>query len=330
MTALPPGPHSRWRLVDAVDRLAVSYDLAAIAIDAFVRAARGYDPLTPRPRLRARLSAGLLEWIRARGWPQTAWLVTTAVLTGSFMAWVSLRLLRQLSPVALPPAVAAIPGILLTLALAGAAALLAASWPPERSPHGRRRVTWPALLLALAAVACVIWLVTWLVSQAGMTGWLALLAAVLAVGVAALTFLAASVPARPDPAPAGASQVSLPGGHVGNRVPRQLLARQRTAQEALRGHARQWSRAARQCGVAVGGCAEAQAALARLVTGGSLGELPPDGLEPFHAQLLGTLARYRLDPLSACLRETSQRLLPEAARDHEQEAAPHGHVQFQR
>lgn len=315
MTALPPEPHSRWRLVDAVDRLAVSYDSATMAIDAFVRSARGYDPLAPRPRLRTRFRAAVRGWIAARGWPQTAWLVTTALLAGSFMAWVSLRLLRPLSPGALPAAVAALPGILLTLALAGAAVLVAASWPAARSPHARRRAGWPALLLALSAVASVTWLTAWLVSQAGMTGWIALVAAVLAVSVTAFTFLAASMPASSGlgPAPAGESPASLPAGHLSEPVPRQLLGRQRSAQESLRGHARQWSSAARQCGVALGGCADAQAALARLLTDGTLGELPPDGLEVFHAQILGTLSRFRPDPLSARLQETSQRLLPEGS-----------------
>jgi hypothetical protein len=303
MNRAKPEPHSRWRLRESLDLLAVTYDAAETAIDAFAGRAAGYDPLAAPPRAGVRLRTAAARWAASRGLPVVFWFAAAASAAGVFMAWVSLRVIRHFIPAGPPAMLAVVPGLLLTSALAGTAALTAArlaargtepgSWVPVRRA---------AILLAVAVIACVAWIALWLVSLAGMAAWIALIAAALAVSALAVTFVAASAPRPPQ---AGSP---LPGASPG-RPPRRLLDQQRSAQKRLRQHARRWSRAARQCGVAVGGTAAAEAALARLLTSGDLGNLPVTGMDVFHTQILTTLGRYRPDPLGARLRDTSRRLV---------------------
>ena len=61
------------------------------------------------------------------------------------------------------------------------------------------------------------------------------------------------------------------------------------------------------------GSTEAEAMLLQLLAEDD-GDQPSPDVEVFHAQLIGTLARYRPDLLRRRLNEASRSLLPQAAR----------------
>lgn len=309
MTAPQPEPHSRWRLKDSVERLATSYDAASVAVDAFARSALAYDPLMPRTTVRATFRAARRHWVARRGWPRAFWFVATAVLAGAFMAWISLRILRHFIPGTPPAVLAMVPGVLLTLTLAGTAALTAgpvARPVPRRSSLRRRPPVWPAVLFAMPLVGCAAWVTIWLTSTEGIAAWAALPTAALSVGLTGAALLAACQPAPPCTVatPLAVCRPTPP--------PRRLLAQQRNAQERLRGHARNWSTAAHRCGVAVDGSAEAQMTLMRLLTN-DIADMPLGEIGAFHTQILTALFRYRPDPLSIRLHNASRRLLPREA-----------------
>lgn len=294
MTVPATEPYSRWRLRESLDRLAVSYDATARAIDTFTRAAQGYDPHSTRRGAADRLRSAA-DWMTSRrDWARILWFAATLLLTGSFLVWISPAIVRRFIPGPVPVVLAAAPGLLVTLTLAGTAAGLA------RAPFRTGSRSW---LFAIALTGWAGWVATWLIGVADLAVWFATAAAVLSAAVAGAAFLAAS------------QSAAAPARHVLTRVrpaqpPRRLLARQRAAQKRLRRHAGRWSIAAHACGLAVGGSPLAVAALNRLLSEGVPGELPVQDTDAFPIQLLTTLVRYQPDPLGARLRAASARLLP--------------------
>ena len=311
MTASQLEPYSRWRLKDTIDRLAGTYDEAASAVDAFSRSAFGYDPMVPRPTVRARMRASLGAWVARRGWPRATWFMATAILAAGFMAWISVRIVRHLVSGTPPVTVAAVPGLLLTLALIGTAVLTAGGLPrplprPGR-PAGWPPPAWPRALFGGSLAGCAAWVTIWLTSTAGVNVRAALPVGVVSVVLTGAVLLIACR-AIPPARTAGVPAVRRPAP-----APRRLLAQQRRAQELLRGHVREWSIAAHQCGAAMEGSAEAEAVLLWLLADGAADQ-PLTGVGVFHAQLLGSLSRYRPDPLRLRLHEASRNLLPYATR----------------
>ena len=148
-------PHSRWLLQESVDQLAASHDAATGAVAALARSAVGYGTATPQPALGPRMAG-------RRGWPRTAWLGVTALGTAVFLAWLSARLVRHLATA--PVAVAVVPGLLLSLALA-VTAVHAAS--PAEDPPTPGPVVLPWALFAAAAAGSVAWITLALIVTAG-------------------------------------------------------------------------------------------------------------------------------------------------------------------
>jgi hypothetical protein len=316
MTSRPAEPHTRWRLRTSLDELADSYDSAAAAIDAFTRTAHGYDPALLRPGAVARLRAAVRRGVARRGWARTLWFAATFLLAASFLGWISQEILRRFIPGSIPAVLATTPGVLLSLALGGTARLLAdgsffagAPGPqqtlPRRSAGGPGRDAGRVWLFVVVLTGCAAWIATWLIGVAGIPAWPAVACAALSAAVGAAAFVAAGLTGPPQ---AGAYPV--PGLRPG-APPRRLRAREETAQQRLREHARQWSTVARACGLALGGSAEAEGALNRLLSTGQLGDIPAEGMDTFHTQVLVTLLRYEPDRLRAQLRAASQRLLPD-------------------
>lgn len=311
MIPTEPKPYSRWRLTDTLDQLAETYDAAASAVDAFSRSAFFYDPMAPRPTIRARARASLHAWGARRGWPRTAWFAVTSILAIGFMAWISMRILGKLAPGTPPAVVAMVPGLLLALALVGTSVLTASALASYVTRPGQQArwpaPAWPHALFAVCLTGCAAWVAVWLISTARVHVWAATLIGVLSTTLTGAVLLMAGRPAMP------ARTGGLPSVRQPAPAPRQLLAQQRRAQALLRGHTRKWSVAAHQCGAAVKGSTEAEATLLQLLAEDD-GDQPSPDVEVFHAQLIGTLARYRPDLLRRRLNEASRSLLPQAAR----------------
>ena len=263
--------HSRWRLQESVDQLAASHDDAARAVAALARSAVGYGAATPQPALGPRLAG-------RRGGPRTAWLGVTALGTALFLAWLSDRLVRHLA--AAPVAMAVLPGVLLSLALAVTAAHAAS--PGEHAPAlVPAPVVLPWVLFAAATAGSVAWIALALAVTAGVAPWTAVACgAALACGVAA-GMLALARPVLP-------ALVVVPQARP---VPRRLRAQLRRAERRLRKHARQWNQAAQQYGVALAEASPAAGALARLLADDA--NLSLDGVEPYDILILTALRRYR-------------------------------------
>jgi hypothetical protein len=293
MTPRLPEPHSRWRLRERLDRLGVSYDAAARAIDVFARAVQGYDPRSPCSGA-ARIRAAARRMAGSRGWLHVFWFTATLLLAGALLSWISLAIVRRFIPGPVPVVLAVAPGVLVTLTLAGTAAGLA------RAPVRNASRSWP---FAIALAGSAAWVATWLIGVADLAMWFSVGTAVLSAAVTGAAFLAASQPApRPagrDPAPARPP-----------RPPRRLLTRQQRARWRLRRHAKRWSSAAHTCGLEADGSTPAGEALNRLLSTGTLGDLPVRDLDAFQVQMLTTLLRYQPDPLESRLRAASERLLP--------------------
>jgi hypothetical protein len=277
-----------------VDQLAVSYDTAAAAIDAFACAAQDYDPHSARPGAAARLRLRAGRIAGSHGWLRVFWFIATLLMAGAFLAWISLAIVRRFIPGPAPVVLAAAPGALVALTLGGTAAGL------TRAPLRTGSRSWT---FAIALAGCAAWVAIWLIGVAGVQIWFGVGTAVLSAAVTGAAFLAASQPSpqspEPDPAPPRPP-----------RPPRRLLARQQTARKRLRGHEERWSRAAHACGRAASGSAPAADALNRLLSTGTLGELPVQNLDAFHIQMLTTLLRYQPGPLVGRLRAAGERLLP--------------------
>jgi hypothetical protein len=272
-------PHSRWLLQESVDQLAASHDAATGAVAALARSAVGYGTAKPQPTLGPRMAG-------RRGWPRTAWLGVTALGTAVFLAWLSARLVRHLATA--PVAVAVVPGLLLSLALA-VTALHAAS--PAEDPPTPGPVVLPWALFAAAAVGSVAWITLALIVTAGVAPATAVACGAALASGAAAGMLALARPVRP-------AVVVVPRARP---VPRRLRAQRRRAEQRLRKHARQWNQAAQRYGVAIAGPGPAADALARLLAGDT--GLSLDGVEPYDILILTTLHRYRPVPLAERLDE---------------------------
>src|SRR5204862_5074156 len=101
-------PHTRWLIRESIDRLAASYDAVTVAVDALTRSAVLRSSAGDGPTIRQRITGG-------RGWARTVWFGVATLLTGLFMAWISVRLVRHLSVA--PGIVPVLPGLLLALGL---------------------------------------------------------------------------------------------------------------------------------------------------------------------------------------------------------------------
>jgi hypothetical protein len=264
-------PHSRWLLQESVGQLGASHDAAVRAAARLARSVVGYSAAIPKPALGQRLTG-------RRGGPRTAWLGAEGLGTALFLAWLSARLVRHFA--AAPMTVAALPGVLLALALAVTAAH--AATPGERASGS---VSPPVVLswalFAAAVAASVAWIALALVVTAGVAPWTAFACGVaLSCGVSAgmLTL------ARPVQPAVVVTAQSCP-------VPRRLRAQRRNAERRLRKHARQWNQVAQQYSAALAESGPAVGALACLLAGGA--NLPLDGVEPYDILILTALHRYR-------------------------------------
>lgn len=316
MTARQPQPHSRWKLRDSTDRLAHSYDAAATAIDAFMRASEGYDPYAPRPNAAARIRDAARQ-VGSRRWARLLWLTAILLMAGFLLAWISRAILLEFMPGPVPAAAAVAPGLLLALSV-GCTALLAGA--PAASAARSRRYTqsqptalasparsiavgWP-FLVSLAG--CAVWVTVWLAEVVIIPVWSAATTGIVSSAVTGAALLTASRPltSRPSTGPARTAGPAAP--------PRRLLARQQTAQKRLRAHTGLWSSAAQACGLAFSGSAGAVEALNHLLATGELGAIPGEEMDAFHTQLLVTLRQHQPGPLGDRLGVASARLTPPA------------------
>jgi hypothetical protein len=277
MTSDAP-PHSRWLIRESMDRLAASHDAVTVAVDALTRSAVIRSSAGDGPTIRQRITGG-------RGWSRTVWFGITTLLTGLFMAWISLRLVRHLSVA--PDVVAVLPGLLLTLGLA-VTALQAAKSLERPSEPGTSTVVVPLALLAAAAVGSVAWITLWLVLTTGAAAWAAVTGGVALVAAAAAGMLASARPAGTQAAAVTPRARSFP---------RRLRAQRSRAQRRLRDHTREWNLAAHQYGAAIDGPDEAADALARLLADDA--DLTLDGISPYDTLILTALCKYRPAPLTA-------------------------------
>jgi len=277
MTSDAP-PHSRWLIRESIDRLAASHDAVTVAVDAFTRSAVLRSSAGDGPTIRQRIRGG-------RGWSRTVWFGVTTLLTGLFMAWISVRLVRHLSVA--PDVVAVLPGLLLTLGLAVTAPQAAKSLERPSQP-GTSTAVVPWTLLAAAAAGSVAWITLWLVIATGTPAWAAVTGGVALVAASAAGMLASTRPAGAQPA------AITPRARP---LPRRLRAQRRRAQQRLRDHTRAWNLAAHQYGAAIDSSDEAANALARLLADEA--DLPLDGIDPYDILILTALCKYRPAPLTA-------------------------------
>jgi hypothetical protein len=276
MTSDAP-PHSRWLIRESIDRLAASYDAAAVAVDALTRSAVLRNSAGDGPTIRQRITGG-------RGWARTIWFGVATLLTGLFMAWISVRLVRHLSVA--PGIVTVLPGLLLALGLAVTASQAAKSL--ERRPEpGTSTAVVPWTLLAAAMVGSVAWITLWLVLTTGTAAWAAVTGGVALVAGATAGMLASA-------RPLGAQSAAV--APWARPLPRRLRAQRRRAQQRLCDHTREWNLAAHQYGTAIGG-SEAADVLARLLADDA--EPPLDGVDPYDTLILTALCKYRPAPLTA-------------------------------
>jgi hypothetical protein len=278
-------PHSRWLVRESTDRLAASYEAVTVALDVFSRATVLRRSAIPGPSLPQRIAG-------RRGWPHTVWFGVTTLLTGLLLTWMSGRLVQHLS--AAPATVAALPGLLLTLALAVTA--LQAGKYLDRPPG-----PWPPTvilawtLLAAAGAGSAVWIVLWLAVTTGTAVWAAVICALALTAAAVAGMLAAARPTVAQP----------PVAHPARPLPRRLRAKRRRAEQRLRDHTREWNRTAHQYAVIAGSDAAVNA-LACLMADES--ELPMDGIDPYDTLILAALRTYRPGPLSARVEDIVERL----------------------
>jgi hypothetical protein len=287
MTA-DPAPYSRWRARHTIDELAASHDAAtgAVAVltsSVVLRGSFGTDP-TLTQRIAGR-----------RGWPRTVLLAVTTVLTGVFLAWISLRLVQHIS--ATPGVVAFLPGLLLTLALAGTAV---------RAAHAAGHAMIARTSLAAAMAGAVTWIALWLVLTTRSAPWVAIACGAVLVAAITTGLLTA---AHPGGAPSAA--VARRTGGISRRV----RAEQKRAQRRLRAHIRNWNLAAHQYCAASAGSDAATNAVARILTDDGGPDL--DGIDPFDALILTSLHKYRPAPLAASLEAAVQALHEQAVPEEE-------------
>jgi hypothetical protein len=202
------------------------------------------------------------------------------------MAWISVRLVQHLS--ATPSAVAVLPGLLLTLALAGTAVQAVGSAdPPPESREAARKL--PLGLLGAAMVCSITWITLWLVFTTATAPW-----AAFTCGGALVTAVTAGILAAARP---GRSLAAL--APAGVPIPMGMRARRRYAQRRLRQHTLKWNLAAHQYGVTIAGSDKATYALACILSGDA--DPPREGIDPFDILILTALRKYHPAPLTASL-----------------------------
>lgn len=271
-------PHSRWRIRENADQLAVSHAAVAEAVASLTRCAALADPTRTEPTLGQRLTGD-------RGGLRTACLAVMTLLTGLLLAWISAHLVRHL--VAAPATVAALPGLLLTLALTCTALLASAAIRAGRPPEPEAAVLrWS--LLAMPAAAAIIWIALWLVLTTSTAAWIAVVCG---------TALVCAVEA-------GMVAVARSPGDTRvadrrSRLPRRVRVLRRRSERLFHRHASRWNAVAHRYGAALVGTADAACVLARLLAGDA--DPPLDGLAPYDLLILTALNRYRPGPLATGL-----------------------------
>lgn len=270
-------PHSRWLIRESIDRLAVSHDAVSVTVEVLTRSAIVHSSASPGPTLPQRITG-------RRGWPRTVWFGVTTLLTGLLLVWISVRLVQHLSTA--PNAVAILPGLLLTTALATSALLSAKHLerPLNTRPFPAAR---PWALLAAATVGSVAWIILWLVLTTDTAAWAAFTYGVALVASVVAGMLALAHPVRP----------ALAATPRAPRLPRRLRAQRRRAQRRLRKHARDWNLTVHQYGVVMADSDATANALARLLADET--DLPLEGIDPYNTLILNALRKYHPAPLTA-------------------------------
>ncbi len=270
-------PHSRWLIRESIDRLAVSHDAAIVTVEVLARSTAVRSSTSPGSTLPQRITG-------RRGWPRTVWFGVTTLLTGLLLAWISVRLVQHLSTA--PNAVAVLPGLLLTVALATSAL--------QSANHGERLLNartfpaaWPWTLLAAATIGSVAWITLWLVLTTDTAAWVAFTCGVSLVAAVVAGMLALARPGQP----------ALAATPRAPRLPRRLRAQRRRAQRRLREHTRDWNQIVHQYGVAIADSDAAAFALARLLADEA--DLPLEGIDPYNTLILTALRKYHPAPLTA-------------------------------
>jgi hypothetical protein len=318
MVAATDLPHGRWLLREQVDQLAESHAAvlaaeAEFSQDAARVLARARDQ-QQAARTRAASRLPLRQRIAGRrGWPRTAGLGVTTVVTAVFLAWTSERLITHLAVA--PLAVAVLPGVLITLAVAGVAAHAA------RAIYGRVFTVLSWVPAAIVAVTETVWIALWLAVAVGTALWIAAITG-LAVTAATITVLVVCwYPAAPEPVPDPGNPAGIaidgpsdtspsprvrPEPALPPRLPRHLRARCRRIRKLAHQHTHRWSEAAHFYSAAVELENPAIPVLATLMAGvdppnlgsGCADDELPDGIEPFDALILSGLRQYHPASLS--------------------------------
>lgn len=254
-------PHSHWRLVRELERLARGHDLAGTALARYAAARRSAPGRFP-------------------------WWAVPATLAGVFLGWTAADALQTIIDGAIPILVAPLPGLALAAALTGMTALTAAT---ARESEQRSAALWPGVLSGVCLIGAAVWIALWLEITVRAVRPVAFAAGVLLVlGVAAAAFGAKLY---------GGPRHSRDAHAEGS--PRTRVRRRR-AEKAIRSHERTWTLIAHQVGVLLTDAPDARAVLLRLIDGGPSPTVP-DNLDPVHALILTGLRDHHPRDLSADL-----------------------------
>ncbi|MEV1238476.1 hypothetical protein ACIBO2_44730 [Nonomuraea sp. NPDC050022] len=240
-------PHSHWRLLQQMERLAHGHDQAGTAL------AR-YAAETRRP------PAGPFPW----------WSIPAA-LTAAFLGWTSADALQTVTGGVVPLLIAFLPGLALAGAVTGTTVITATAFRDFA-----KRPVMPVLtvLCGISVIGGAVWVTLWLESTLKAARSIAFAAGVLLIlGVAAATFGAVFW---------GGSRHSLATNPERSR---RVRARRKLAEKAIRSHEQAWMGIAHQTGVLLMDSPEARATLLRLIDGKSE-PIVPDDLDPVHALML--------------------------------------------
>jgi hypothetical protein len=322
-------PHSRWRLVKDVDALAGSQDAASAALDAFARAAAGYDPSAVRTAQASRRRARRID-------RHTAWYLVAVTLAGVLMGWVGLRTLGRATGGHAPAAIAVLPGVLIALALAGATSAAAGALRGAGALPGSAGRHGPAVQIALfggslsgAAVWCALWLAGTVTSGRpwAIVGGVIL---VLACGSGALAARLAAPATDDRTADAhatdahatdgitrdtdGSAQATDGSAHAAGgpwpRLPRRIRRARDRATAKMRDHSVRWNAAAHRCGAVLATGRESGDMLIRLVESGEMPPVLPDDIDTTYAIVLAGLGRHRPERLAERYGRINRPLLP--------------------
>jgi hypothetical protein len=296
MTTGTAAPHSRWALQAMVSGLAASHADATAAIRALTAA----EALRDRPRNWPPLSH-LLYRIRGWGWFQAIRLSLAITLTALFMAWISVRLVTHLA--ALPALVAAIPGVLLTMALVATASYAARSLRQPAAALADLLRAWGPL--AIAAASLTAWIALWLARAGGIPAWPAATFALALTVALAVVMVTCAYPGMPAAAvtalPAGGDSYGRRKQSVRSRI------RHKRARKRLDHHRRNWVESAHRYAMAIVGTGQPERALARLIDG--YGEsFPLEDIDPYDVIILSALRSCHPAPLAASLDAVAERL----------------------